>query len=41
MIYVGCDVGSLSGEAVIIEDDSIIKYEIIRVRPRPSRPPWK
>jgi (R)-2-hydroxyacyl-CoA dehydratese activating ATPase len=37
MIYVGCDVGSLSGEAVIIEDDSIIKYEIIRVRPRPEQ----
>ena len=37
MIYVGCDVGSLTGEAVIIKDDSIIRYEIIRVRPRPEQ----
>ncbi len=35
MLYVGCDVGSLSGEAVLLEDDKIIAYEISRVRPRP------
>ena len=37
MIYVGCDVGSLSGEAVIIEDNAIVVHEIIRVRPRPEQ----
>ncbi len=36
MIYAGCDVGSLSGEAVILEDEEILTYEIIRVRPRPE-----
>jgi len=36
MIFAGCDVGSLSGEAVLMEDDTIIAYEIIRVRPRPE-----
>ncbi len=35
MIYAGCDVGSLSGEAVILKDDEILAYEIMRVRPRP------
>ncbi len=34
MIVAGCDVGSLSAEAVIIEDNKIIAAEIIRVRPR-------
>lgn len=37
MIVAGCDVGSLSGEAVILEDDSILTYEIMRVRPRPEQ----
>jgi len=37
MIVAGCDVGSLSGEAVIMEDDSILVYEIMRVRPRPEQ----
>ena len=37
MIVAGCDVGSLSGEAVIMKDDSIISYEIVRVRPRPEQ----
>jgi predicted CoA-substrate-specific enzyme activase len=37
MIYVGCDVGSLSGEAVIIEDDAIVMHDIIRVRTRPEQ----
>jgi len=36
MIFAGCDVGSLSAEAVIIKDKSIISSEIIRVRPRPE-----
>jgi len=37
MIVAGCDVGSLSGEAIIMEDDSIMAYEIMRVRPRPEQ----
>ncbi len=35
MIVAGCDVGSLSGEAVILRDNTIAAYEIMRVRPRP------
>jgi predicted CoA-substrate-specific enzyme activase len=34
MIVAGCDVGSLSAEAVILEDGKIVAAEIIRVRPR-------
>ncbi len=37
MIVAGCDVGSLSAEAVIIKDREMISYEIIRVRPRPEQ----
>lgn len=37
MIFAGCDVGSLTGEAVIMEDDRILSSEIIRVRPRPEQ----
>ena len=37
MIFAGCDVGSLTGEAVILEDDKILSSEIIRVRPRPEQ----
>jgi (R)-2-hydroxyacyl-CoA dehydratese activating ATPase len=37
MIVAGCDVGSLSGEAVILKGDSILTYEIMRVRPRPEQ----
>lgn len=37
MIVAGCDVGSLTAEAVIMEDNSIMAYEIIRVRPRPEQ----
>ena len=37
MIVAGCDVGSLSGEAVILKDDSLLAYEIMRVRPRPTQ----
>lgn len=40
MIVAGCDVGSLSGEAVILEDNSILAYEIMRVRPRPEQTAW-
>jgi len=37
MIFAGCDVGSLSAEAVIIKNGSILSYKIIRVRPRPEK----
>ena len=37
MIVAGCDVGSLSGEAVIFSDDAILAYHIMRVRPRPEQ----
>ncbi len=37
MIVAGCDVGSLSAEAVIMKDGLIISFEIIRVRPRPEQ----
>jgi predicted CoA-substrate-specific enzyme activase len=37
MIFAGCDVGSLSAEAVIMKDDAIMTSEIIKVRPGPSR----
>jgi predicted CoA-substrate-specific enzyme activase len=37
MIYSGCDVGSLSAEAVILKNDTILSTEIIRVRPRPEQ----
>jgi predicted CoA-substrate-specific enzyme activase len=34
MIVAGCDVGSLTAEAVIIKDGKILASEIIRVRPK-------
>jgi predicted CoA-substrate-specific enzyme activase len=37
MILAGCDVGSLSAEAVLMKDGKIIAAEIIRVRPRPEQ----
>nr|MDO8076542.1 acyl-CoA dehydratase activase [Candidatus Freyarchaeota archaeon] len=37
MIVAGCDVGSLTAEAVIMEDNIIKAFEIIRVRPRPEQ----
>ena len=37
MIVAGCDVGSLSAEAVIMKDGQIVSAEIIRVRPRPEQ----
>lgn len=37
MVFAGCDVGSLTGEAVLMSDDAIIASEIMRVRPRPEQ----
>jgi predicted CoA-substrate-specific enzyme activase len=37
MIFAGCDVGSLTGEAVVLKGDEILAYEIVRVRPRPEQ----
>lgn len=37
MIVAGCDVGSLTAEAVIMDNGSILGSEIIRVRPRPEQ----
>jgi len=37
MIVAGCDVGSLTAEAVILDDNEIMSSEIIRVRPRPEQ----
>jgi predicted CoA-substrate-specific enzyme activase len=34
MIFAGCDVGSLSAEAVFLENGNILGSEIIRVRPK-------
>ncbi len=37
MIVAGCDVGSLTAEAVIMDNSTILGSEIIRVRPRPEQ----
>ena len=37
MIVAGCDVGSLTAEAVILNDGKILSSEIIRVRQRPEQ----
>lgn len=37
MIFAGCDIGSLTGKAVIIKDNKIISTHIIRVRSNPIR----
>ena len=37
MIVAGCDVGSLTAEAVLMDNGSILGSEIIRVRPRPEQ----
>lgn len=37
MIYAGCDVGSLTGKAVIMDGEDIIASECMRVRPRPEQ----
>ena len=34
MLVAGCDVGSLTAEAVVMDNGSILGAEIIRVRPR-------
>ena len=37
MIVAGCDVGSLSAEAVFMENGTILGSEIIRVRPKAAQ----
>jgi hypothetical protein len=37
MIFAGCDVGSLTGKAMILQDNEIKAYDIMRVRPRPEQ----
>jgi len=37
MILAGCDVGSLSAEALVMKNGTIIAAEIIKVRPRPEQ----
>ena len=39
MIFAGVDVGSMSAEAVLLNDDKIIASSIIVVKPNPSIPP--
>ena len=36
MIVAGCDVGSLTAEAVVMDNGNILGSEIIRVRPKPE-----
>jgi predicted CoA-substrate-specific enzyme activase len=36
MIVAGCDVGSLTAEAVLLDNGTILGSEIIRVRPKPE-----
>ena len=37
MIVAGCDVGSLTGKAVILKDGSILSYGIVPTTPKPER----
>ena len=37
MIVAGCDVGSLTGKAVILEDGEILSYSIVPTTPKPER----
>ncbi len=37
MIFAGCDVGSLTGKAVLHQDSEIKAHDIMRVRPRPEQ----
>ena len=37
MIFAGCDVGSLSAEAVVLKDHTILASAIIKVRPSPEQ----
>jgi len=36
VIFAGCDVGSLSAEAALISDGSLLSYHIIKSRPKPE-----
>jgi predicted CoA-substrate-specific enzyme activase len=37
MLVAGCDVGSLTGEAVIMKDGEIVSYSIVLTTPKPER----
>ena len=37
MIVAGCDVGSLTGKAVILKDGDILSYSIVPTTPKPER----
>ncbi len=37
MIIAGCDVGSLTGKAVILKDEEILSYSIVPTTPKPER----
>ena len=37
MIVAGCDVGSLTGKAVIYKDDSMLAYSIVPTRVKPEK----
>jgi (R)-2-hydroxyacyl-CoA dehydratese activating ATPase len=37
MVYAGCDIGSLTGEAVLLKNNSIIAKHIIRVKANPIK----
>ena len=37
MIVAGCDVGSLTGKAVILKDGSILSYGVVPTTPKPER----
>jgi predicted CoA-substrate-specific enzyme activase len=37
MIIAGCDVGSLTGKAVILKDSNILSYSIVPTTPKPER----
>jgi predicted CoA-substrate-specific enzyme activase len=37
MIIAGCDVGSLTGKAVILKDNDILSYSIVPTTPKPER----
>ncbi|MFW9875298.1 MAG: BadF/BadG/BcrA/BcrD ATPase family protein, partial [Candidatus Thorarchaeota archaeon] len=36
MIVAGCDVGSLTGKAVILNDNEILTYSIVPTTPKPE-----
>ena len=37
LIVAGCDVGSLTGKAVILKDGDILSYSIVPTTPKPER----